>query len=76
MSFTKYDRFRYPYLSYLQQLGASSARFTTWFGDYTTSSLDTVQSHFNSISGNGFDTYNYDCTCTKSNVFAYVYPDQ
>ncbi|KXN86513.1 Peptidyl-Lys metalloendopeptidase [Leucoagaricus sp. SymC.cos] len=62
-------------LSYLTSHTSSTTRYVTWFGTYTSSRHSTVQSHFSSISSNTFSSFTYDCTCTDSGTYAYVYPD-
>ncbi|PIL33833.1 hypothetical protein GSI_03539 [Ganoderma sinense ZZ0214-1] len=62
--------------SYLGAHSDGTPRYTTWFGAYDSAHHDTVQSHFDSLNGNSFSDFTYDCTCTDSTVFAYVYPDQ
>jgi peptidyl-Lys metalloendopeptidase len=54
------------------------ARYTTWFGAYTSSRYSTVNQHFVNIDakmdqGNG--ELNIDCSCNQS-YYAYVYPTQ
>ncbi|CAL1694054.1 unnamed protein product [Somion occarium] len=62
-------------LSYLQQHTSSTTRYTTWFGTYTAARHSTVLSHYTNLNGNTYSSYHYDCTCTDSGVYAYVYPD-
>jgi peptidyl-Lys metalloendopeptidase len=66
--------------SYLSS-GATGARYTTWFGTYTSSRYNTVTSHYANI----VSTYNtksivFDCgTCpgtSNASAYAYVYPTQ
>ena len=56
--------------------GTAGARYTKWFGAYTSARYSTVQSHFNAIK-DGFDNKPVvvDCKC-KQNYYAYVYPTQ
>ncbi|KAF9529058.1 hypothetical protein CPB83DRAFT_765596 [Crepidotus variabilis] len=61
--------------SYANSHTSSTARFTTWFGTYTTAHHTTITSHYQKISGNSFSSFKYDCTCTDSGTYAYVYPD-
>jgi peptidyl-Lys metalloendopeptidase len=61
-------------LSYLNSHTSSTSRFTTWFGAYSTSNHNLVQSHFSKISGGSFSGFKYDCTCTDAGTYAYVYP--
>ncbi|KAG5646342.1 hypothetical protein DXG03_003665 [Asterophora parasitica] len=53
---------------------SASPRYTTWFGAYTDARHTTVTSHFSKISGNNLSSFKYDCTCTDSGTYAYVYP--
>jgi peptidyl-Lys metalloendopeptidase len=61
--------------SYLQA-GTVGARYTTWFGAYTSSRYNTAKTHFTAIK-DAFDTKPIvvDCSCKKS-YYAYVYPSQ
>jgi peptidyl-Lys metalloendopeptidase len=53
------------------------SRYTTWFGVFSSTRYNTIKSHFTAIS-NAMDTagVQFDCTCTQTNVYAYVYPNQ
>ena len=52
------------------------ARYTTWFGSYTSSRWNTAKSHFNNIvSAQNNQNVVFDCSCTQS-YYAYVYPTQ
>ncbi|KAJ8469577.1 hypothetical protein ONZ45_g10909 [Pleurotus djamor] len=62
-------------LSYLNSHTSATTRYTTWFGAFVTSRYNTVKSHFTNINGNSFASYTFDCTCTDSGTYAYVYPD-
>jgi peptidyl-Lys metalloendopeptidase len=65
-------------VSYLAATPSSSkTRYVTWFGSVTTSRWNTVKTHFANIKST-FDTKNmsFDCGCTDSGTFAYVYPTQ
>ncbi|KAI1786570.1 metalloprotease, partial [Ganoderma leucocontextum] len=61
--------------SYLESHTSSTTRYTTWFGTYTSSRHSTAQSHFTNINSHDYTTFTYDCTCTDSDTYAYVYPD-
>lgn len=67
-----YSANSYNYLA----AGTVGARYTTWFGSYTSSRYSTVRSHYSSIR-NAMDTASvrFNCTCTDS-AYAYVYPTQ
>ena len=53
------------------------SRYTTWFGVFSSTRYSTAKSHFTAIS-NAMDNagVHFDCTCTQTNVYAYVYPNQ
>lgn len=57
--------------------GNQGSRYTTWFGVFTSTRYNTVTNNFVAIS-NAMDNANvrFDCTCTQTNVYAYVYPNQ
>lgn len=53
----------------------ASTRYKTWFGSYTSSRWNTVQSHFNSIKNTiATKTITFNCACSD-NYYAYVYPN-
>jgi hypothetical protein len=54
-----------------------NSRYTTWFGVFSSPRYNTVRTNFTAIS-NAMDNANvlFDCTCTQTNVYAYVYPNQ
>lgn len=62
--------------NYLSGMNSGTSRYTTWFGAFTQSRYNTVQSHFNAIYG-AWNTagVTFDCKC-KQNYYAYVYPDR
>ena len=53
----------------------STARYTRWFGQFTTTRHSFVKGHFyrmkNAMASKRFT---FDCSCSKAGVFAYVYP--
>lgn len=60
---------------YLTSNTASTARFVKWFGTYTAAHHTTVATHYSNMLLYPYATaYQYDCTCTDSDVYAYVYP--
>jgi len=64
-------------LSYASSPPPPTSRYTTWFGAYTPARYNTVASHFSNISANDFSSYTFDCsTCTETDTYAYVYPDE
>jgi len=62
--------------AYLTTHTTSTPRFTSWFGTFTPAHRATVLSHFTGIDANIFSTYTYDCTCTLTGYYAYVYPNR
>ena len=60
--------------SYLKGISASTTRYKTWFGTYSSSNKNTVQSHYTNI-GTDPTSSTYDCTCDESGTYAYVYAD-
>jgi peptidyl-Lys metalloendopeptidase len=56
--------------------GTVGARYTTWFGTYSSTRYSTVRSHYSNIRS-AMDTASvrFNCTCTDS-AYAYVYPTQ
>ncbi|CCA71303.1 related to peptidyl-Lys metalloendopeptidase Precursor-Chlorophyllum molybdites [Serendipita indica DSM 11827] len=62
-------------VSYLSAQSGSTTRYSTWFGAYTASRKATVLSHFSKVQSSDPRTYTYDCSCTESDVYAYVYPN-
>jgi peptidyl-Lys metalloendopeptidase len=67
-----YSTNSYNYLS----AGTVGARYTTWFGTYSSTRYSTVRSHYSSIRS-AMDTASvrFNCSCTDS-AYAYVYPTQ
>ncbi|TFK98814.1 hypothetical protein BDV98DRAFT_657759 [Pterulicium gracile] len=61
---------------YLAANTGATQRYTTWFGAANASRRSTVVSHFQKISAGNFASYTYDCSCTRSGVYAYVYSNQ
>jgi peptidyl-Lys metalloendopeptidase len=62
-------------LGYLNA-GTRGARYTTWFGAYTSSRYSTARSHFGSIDNAiRTKTITFDCGCTES-AYAYVFPNR
>ncbi|HQA33286.1 MAG TPA: M35 family metallo-endopeptidase [Casimicrobium huifangae] len=56
---------------------SGTPRYSTWFGTYSSANWNTVKSHYTNISS----VYNtqpivFDCSCKKTNTYAYVYPSQ
>ncbi len=61
--------------SYLNGISSGTTRYTTWFGAYSSTNLNTARSHFTAIK-NAFASaaVTVDCSCTDSGTYAYVYP--
>ncbi|KAL0070430.1 hypothetical protein AAF712_002261 [Marasmius tenuissimus] len=63
--------------SYLSSHTSSTTRYVSWFGTYDSGRHTTVLNHFNTIKGYPFSgSVTYDCSCTDSGTYAYVYPDE
>ena len=63
-------------LSYLNA-GTRGARYTTWFGVYSSTRYATVKDHYAKIvSAFNNQPFVVDCSCTEAGTFAYVYPAQ
>jgi peptidyl-Lys metalloendopeptidase len=60
--------------SYFENNKVGTVRYTTWFGPYAASRRDVVSAHFRAINTNDFGGFTYDCSCSDSSIFAYVYP--
>ncbi len=57
--------------------GTTGSRFTWWFGSYNSSRYSTVRTHFNNIyTALSSKAYTFNCSCTDSGTYAYVYPTQ
>ncbi|MGB0134330.1 M35 family metallo-endopeptidase [Dokdonella sp.] len=57
--------------------GTTGSRYTWWFGSYNSSRYATVRTHFNNIySALSSQPYTFNCSCTDSGTYAYVYPTQ
>lgn len=61
---------------YLSGSPTASARYTTWFGAFSSGGWSTAKSHFDAIK-NALDTkpLTFNCGCKKQ-YYAYVYPSQ
>ncbi|KAH7340845.1 hypothetical protein B0J17DRAFT_716024 [Rhizoctonia solani] len=58
--------------AYLDGISTSTDRYTQWFGTFDTTRFNTVKSHFVNI-GTDATSSTYDCGCTQSATYAYVY---
>ncbi|SFN26004.1 M35 family metallo-endopeptidase [Dokdonella immobilis] len=57
--------------------GTTGSRYTWWFGTYNSSRYSTVRTHFNNIySALSSQAYTFNCSCSDSGTYAYVYPTQ
>lgn len=63
-------------LNYLLGNKTGTSRYTTWFGAFDTSRLNTVTTHFDSLA-TAWNTagVTFDCKC-RQNYYAYVYPNK
>lgn len=61
---------------YANSVSGWTSRYSTWFGFYSKSRRNLVASQFSAISASNFSAFTYDCSCTTSNVYAYVYPNE
>jgi peptidyl-Lys metalloendopeptidase len=56
---------------------SGTPRYTTWFGKYSSSNWSAVKTHYTNIQSTlQTKPLQFDCTCTDSGTFAYVYPTQ
>lgn len=60
--------------SYISDISSGTTRYTTWFGAYDSIRKSTVQSHYQSISSHQYSSFTFDCTCTETDLYAYVCP--
>jgi peptidyl-Lys metalloendopeptidase len=62
--------------SYLDA-GTQGSRYTWWFGTYNSSRYSTVRTHFTNLkSALSTQPYTFDCSCSDTGTYAYVYPTQ
>ncbi len=63
--------------NYLNGTPSATARYTTWFGAYTSSRWATARDHYTKAR-NAFQSaaLTLDCSCKDSGTYAYVYPTQ
>lgn len=65
----------YNYLNNTTPSG--TARYTTWFGKYSSTNWSKVKTHYSNIKSTlSSKALSFDCTCTEADTYAYVYPDQ
>jgi peptidyl-Lys metalloendopeptidase len=54
-----------------------TARYTTWFGSYSSTRYNKGKTHFSNIkNATATAAMNFDCTCADPGVYAYVYPSE
>ncbi|KAH7099715.1 deuterolysin M35 metalloprotease [Auriculariales sp. MPI-PUGE-AT-0066] len=58
--------------AYLVNHTATSTRYTTWFGTWTSARRTTVLTHYSNLNSRAYSGYTYDCSCTDS-AYAYTY---
>ncbi|WP_179958172.1 M35 family metallo-endopeptidase [Chitinimonas arctica] len=63
--------------SYLNGTPSGTTRYTTWFGRFSSANWNTAKAQFTKIK-DALDNKPlvFDCSCTDSGVYAYVYPNQ
>ncbi|MBI3130365.1 MAG: hypothetical protein HYZ13_03320 [Acidobacteria bacterium] len=62
-------------LTWLNGHTSGGGLYLTWFGAYNSSRFSTVKSHYTKILDEfNTKTVNFDCNCTDSGTYAYVYP--
>ena len=62
--------------SYLDA-GTAGSRYTWWFGTYSSTRYATIKTHYTNLkSALSSQAYTFDCSCTDSGTYAYVYPTQ
>ncbi|POZ63657.1 M35 family metallo-endopeptidase [Chromobacterium alticapitis] len=63
--------------AYLGATPSATTRYVTWFGKYSQANWSTAKSHYVLIK-DALDTkpIKFDCSCTDSGTYAYVYPSQ
>lgn len=63
--------------TYLAGTPSGTTRYVTWFGKYSSTNWNTAKTHYTKIKG-ALDSkpLSFDCGCTESGTYAYVYPDQ
>ncbi|KAF7355924.1 Peptidyl-Lys metalloendopeptidase [Mycena venus] len=62
--------------SYLTTQTTTSTRFVTWFGTFTTAHHTTILSHYTKMAAATYSSYTFDCSCTDTDTYAYVFPDE
>ncbi|GAB1517718.1 hypothetical protein RhiTH_000768 [Rhizoctonia solani] len=61
--------------AYLRSISTGTTRYTQWFGTFDSTRFGTVKLHFENI-GTDATSSTYDCGCTQSATYAYVYQDR
>ncbi len=62
-------------LTWLNGHTSGGGLYLTWFGAYNSTRFSTVKSHYTKILDEfNTKTVNFDCNCTDSGTYAYVYP--
>ncbi|CAE6517535.1 unnamed protein product [Rhizoctonia solani] len=59
--------------NHLKSNPSGSARYTRWFGTFATNRYNLVLNSFSRLRTYP-NSWNYDCTCTDPDIYAYVYP--
>ncbi|KAJ7576899.1 peptidyl-Lys metalloendopeptidase [Mycena floridula] len=62
--------------TYLVANTATTTRYVTWFGTFTSARHTTVTTHYANMIANPYANNEYDCTCTEEDTYAYVFPEE
>ncbi|WP_394839964.1 M35 family metallo-endopeptidase [Pendulispora rubella] len=63
-------------VNYFATHTSATARYTTWFGKYSSTRWDKAKDHYSKIQNALYNkNFVFDCSCTDSGTYAYVYPD-
>ncbi|KAB5596497.1 Peptidyl-Lys metalloendopeptidase [Ceratobasidium theobromae] len=62
-------------IGYLERLTRGTPRYTAWFGIITQARWQTVRTNFRNMWADASST-TYDCTCTRRDIYAYVYQNR
>ncbi|KAM5543347.1 hypothetical protein V8D89_003221 [Ganoderma adspersum] len=71
-----YARRAFSYLLTHNSPFPPSRRSATWFGLFNPSRHRVATDHFRRINANNFAGFRYDCTCKRSDVFAFVFANR
>lgn len=63
-------------LSYLIANKKATDRYTTWWGAFTDKRYAKVLQQYTNLAANDYPNFDYDCSCSEKDTFAFVYPDE